>query len=92
MPAHVHGLIGDSATAGSANSSTPTSNSALGQSAGALHNGTPISIQMYGTGISSTLSPLVMAATGGSQPHNNMSPYLVLNVIIALVGEFPSQN
>ena len=29
---------------------------------------------------------------GGSQPHNNMAPYLVLNFIIALQGIFPSQN
>ena len=30
--------------------------------------------------------------TGGSQPHDNMSPYLVLNFIIALQGIFPSRN
>jgi microcystin-dependent protein len=30
--------------------------------------------------------------TGGSQPHANLQPYLVLNFIIALVGIFPSQN
>jgi len=30
--------------------------------------------------------------TGGSQPHNNLQPYLVLNFIIALQGVFPSQN
>ncbi|CAN5847030.1 tail fiber protein [soil metagenome] len=30
--------------------------------------------------------------TGGSQGHNNMQPYTVLNVIIALVGIFPSRN
>jgi microcystin-dependent protein len=29
---------------------------------------------------------------GGSQPHTNMMPYLVLNFCIALVGIFPSQN
>ena len=29
---------------------------------------------------------------GGSQPHNNMQPYLVLNFCIALQGIFPSQN
>ena len=29
---------------------------------------------------------------GGSQPHNNLQPYLVLNYCIALVGIFPSQN
>jgi microcystin-dependent protein len=29
---------------------------------------------------------------GGSQPHNNMMPYLVLNFIVALIGIFPSRN
>ena len=29
---------------------------------------------------------------GGSQPHTNLMPYLVLNFIIALQGIFPSQN
>ena len=33
-----------------------------------------------------------IANVGGSQPHNNMSPYLVLNFCIALQGIFPSQN
>lgn len=30
--------------------------------------------------------------TGGSQPHNNLQPYLALNYIIALQGIFPSRN
>jgi len=29
---------------------------------------------------------------GGSQPHDNMQPYLVVNFIISLFGEFPSQT
>ena len=33
-----------------------------------------------------------VANNGSSQPHENMSPYLVLNFVIALVGIFPSQN
>lgn len=42
-------------------------------------------------------NPAPMAAglirpAGGSQPHNNMAPYLGINFIIALFGIFPSQN
>ena len=33
-----------------------------------------------------------VATVGGSQPHQNMQPYLVLNFVIALQGIFPSQN
>ena len=38
------------------------------------------------------LEPTSVLNLGGSQPHNNMMPYLVLNFIIALQGIFPSQN
>jgi microcystin-dependent protein len=33
-----------------------------------------------------------IASAGGSQPHQNEAPYLVLNFVIALVGIFPSRN
>jgi microcystin-dependent protein len=38
------------------------------------------------------LNPASVTNVGGSQPHNNMMPYLVLNFIIALQGIFPSRN
>jgi microcystin-dependent protein len=38
------------------------------------------------------LHPQTVTNVGGSQPHNNMMPYLVLNFCIALQGIFPSRN
>jgi microcystin-dependent protein len=38
------------------------------------------------------LDPSSVTNVGGSQPHNNMMPYLVLNFCIALQGIFPSQS
>lgn len=38
------------------------------------------------------LNPASVSNVGGSQPHSNMMPYLVLNFIIALQGIFPSRN
>lgn len=38
------------------------------------------------------MNPACILPVGGNQPHENMSPYLVLNFIIALQGIFPSQN
>ncbi|NEU07407.1 phage tail protein [Flavihumibacter sp. R14] len=32
-----------------------------------------------------------VGSVGGSQPHNNMQPYLVLNYVIALQGVFPTR-
>ncbi|MDB5694140.1 MAG: phage Tail Collar domain protein [Alphaproteobacteria bacterium] len=39
-----------------------------------------------------TLLAGTVGNVGGSQPHENMSPYLALNFCIALQGIFPSQN
>jgi microcystin-dependent protein len=44
---------------------------------------------------SAQLTPLHPGTTsnvGGSQPHNNTQPLLVLNICIALVGVFPSRD
>ena len=38
------------------------------------------------------MNPASVTNTGGSQPHENKQPYLVLNFIIALQGIFPSRN
>jgi microcystin-dependent protein len=39
-----------------------------------------------------SLSPTSVTTVGGSQPHQNMEPYLTLNLCIALQGIFPSQT
>jgi microcystin-dependent protein len=36
------------------------------------------------------LAPASIAATGGSQPHDNMQPFLAVSFIISLFGVFPS--
>jgi microcystin-dependent protein len=46
------------------------------------------SIQPFGA----TFNTNAIGATGGSQPHENMSPFLVISFIISLFGIFPSQN
>lgn len=81
LPTHLHGLNASSATA---NLDAPGSTTLLGGSApNDLYTG-PTSL--------SPLIPSTVTSVGGSQPHNNMMPYLVLNFIIALQGIFPSQN
>jgi microcystin-dependent protein len=78
MAAHTHTASGNS---GAVNSGT-----AVGNTWGS-HESNP-----YGTAPDVTMSPTTTNPTGGSQPHNNMQPYLVLNCVIALQGVFPSQN
>lgn len=38
------------------------------------------------------MAPTATLNTGGSQPHDNMVPYLAINFIISLFGIFPSQT
>jgi len=39
-----------------------------------------------------TLDPSTVGNAGGSQPHENMQPYLAVSFCIALQGIFPTQN
>ncbi len=39
-----------------------------------------------------TMAPNSISLVGGSQPHDNLQPYLALNYCIALEGIFPSRN
>ena len=43
-------------------------------------------------GDTGAMHPSSISNVGGSQPHNNMMPYLTLNFCIALQGIFPSPN
>ncbi len=40
----------------------------------------------------SSFSPLAIGPAGGTQPHNNLMPYLALNFCIALSGIFPPRS
>jgi microcystin-dependent protein len=56
--------------------------------------GATFAINTYAeSGTATTLAPaLVAPAQGGSLPHNNMQPFLVLTWCIALQGIFPSRS
>ena len=51
-------------------------------------SGTP----QYGAAANTPMGTGAIAATGGSQPHDNMPPFLVMNYVIALEGIFPSRS
>lgn len=79
MPAHNHFL---QANSNAADKAVPPNNF--------LAN---VSTKVYGAVANlTTLNPSSVTNTGGSQPHENRQPFLVLNFIIALQGIFPSQN
>ena len=92
LPQHTHTLNADAATA--ATNNVPLAGNVLGRSSGNLSAPpTTFSEFFYGTGAAAAAwAPQCIGNTGGSQPHNNMSPFLVLNLCIALQGIFPSRN
>ena len=79
MPAHNHIPVGS-------NTNPPTSPGAAGNLWSA-NNAKPFAASATGS-----MNPAGVLNAGGNQPHENMSPYLVLNFIIALQGIFPSPN
>lgn len=83
VPGHNHTIV---ATTTSPNSPAPGGN---------LLAQTGSGITVYKQNPANFNSPLdarTIAPYGGSQPHDNRSPYLVMNWCIALTGIFPSRN
>ena len=55
--------------------------------------GSPANAYTSGTATQNqTMAANMVAAVGGSQPHNNMMPFLTLNFCIALQGVFPPRG
>jgi microcystin-dependent protein len=48
--------------------------------------------QMYSNSTNATMDPTATSLYGNSQPHNNLQPYLTLNLCIALQGVYPPRT
>jgi len=81
MPAHSHNIMANTAPA---DNNAPSSTFVLAQSTGTNAYSSQAS--------NATLSFNTLTPAGGSLPHNNMMPYLVLNFCIALQGVFPPRS
>ena len=87
MPAHNHVINGNAS--GLANNANPSGNS-LG--IGAVSSGNA-PVNMYNNAAPNVqLNAQTCGIAGGSQPHNNMQPYLGMNYIICMEGIYPSRN
>ncbi len=82
-PAHTHAMQADAADP--ADVQAPSASVALARSQGgnAYQTNTAGLVSMAAT---------ALASAGGSQPHNNMQPYLTMNFCIALQGVFPPRT
>jgi microcystin-dependent protein len=79
MPLHTHPLLG----ADVPGEQQPPANNVTARS----HTGTTF---LYVVEVPSDLMAPAIGALGGSQPHENLMPYLCINFIISLFGIFPS--
>ena len=91
---HVHPIaaINASANTDAQNpGNTPGNTVMSAQGKAAQEGGCIADVSIYGAAAANgNMGP--MTNTGGGQPHENMSPFLVLNFVIALQGIFPSRN
>ncbi len=84
MPAHPHSL---QASAHDATLNNPSPQNSLARS-----NPTYIYKQPASGVTPTSLAPGAVGVSGGSQPHNNLQPFLGLMFIIALQGVFPARS
>lgn len=83
MASHAHSLTANKSTADNA---TPVGNM-FGS------GGTRSSVLVFAPTTSvANMAANIVGGAGGSQPHNNMQPYQVVNYIIALQGIFPQRQ
>jgi microcystin-dependent protein len=86
MPAHNHiaqGVAANGTTQSPANAEWAQYNTT---SRPAVH------APLFGDSANATMAPTALGTSGGSQPHNNMQPYLAMNFIICLNGIFPARG
>lgn len=79
IPSHTHPMLASNNTA----AGTSPAGSVLGA-------GPELTVTAFGSDAPlTTLSPTAVTSVGGSQPHENLQPFLCVNFIISLYGIFP---
>jgi len=82
MPAHTHNVL---ATGSNSTTGIPSADAVLARAVGG---------NAYQNAPFNPTAPMAFQAlspAGGSLPHNNLMPYLVMNYVIALQGVFPAR-
>ncbi|MGK5077313.1 phage tail protein [Janthinobacterium sp. HLX7-2] len=85
IPAHTHAAMAFDAEGASMN----PRNAVWSQNVSAGRQ--PVPQLQYATTVNAVMSPAALSQAGSNQPHNNMQPYLPLQFMICLYGEYPSR-
>jgi len=78
LPAHTHLLLASSTS----DASAPSPSTAPGGGGAAVYGAPPVP----------GMNTSIIGQAGQSQPHNNVQPFLALNICICVSGIFPSRN
>lgn len=89
IPMHTHVPVAAQIVQGATGERTAVPTSSAFLSTSAAPN---VVYQTSPTSATAAFSPKAISPFGGSQPHQNMQPFLVLNFCIAIEGIFPSRN
>jgi microcystin-dependent protein len=79
IPSHTHQVIADNGN--------PTTNQTVPTN---MYYGNPSPTNIYSPGTSGLHPFMTLPVQGGSQPHENMQPFVAVTYIISLFGIFPS--
>jgi len=82
IPAHSHVPQASTSATSPPNVASPANNVWAASTLGAFSTANP----------TVSLDAAAIGSAGGSQPHDNMLPFLVINFILSLFGVFPSQS
>jgi microcystin-dependent protein len=86
-PSHTHTITAQQEGSGGVVEKTPNPSTVTW-----LATANPDGVYDYTPAISPSFASNAISTVGGSQPHDNMQPYLALNFCISLNGIFPSRN
>lgn len=89
LPSHQHSMITSGSVSLPASSVAGNSDSPVNTNAANVTNAYSASA---GSNMKTTDYTIELSATGSSQPHNNLQPYVVVRYIIALQGIFPPRQ
>jgi len=83
LPAHSHAALGDATAGGDPSPTNHTWGRKAARTPKALYAAGPPTTSMSGSSL---------GTAGGSQPHNNLAPFMAISFIIAIFGAYPSRN
>lgn len=89
LPSHQHSMITSGSVSLPASSVAGNSDSPVNTNAANVTNAYSASA---GSNMKTTDYTIELSATGSSQPHNNLQPYVVVRYIIALQGIYPPRQ